>query len=202
MSGKVDDPAGSDANGAAPGEGSKAIPPASQGAVDAATPGAPRLPRGSVDGGPPGKTLGEMGLQQFAPYLMNRIMGRYNETLRAELHRHGLSTPKMRTLAVLSIIDGLKINELAVYAVTEQSTLSRVLDAMEADRLIRRQAAADDNRVRHIFITSNGRRVFNALWPFMLAASEEMFVEIEAAEREQFIATLQKILRNIRKHDI
>ena len=27
-------------------------------------------------------TLGQIGLQQFAPYLMNRIMGRYNATLR------------------------------------------------------------------------------------------------------------------------
>ena len=29
-------------------------------------------------------TLGQIGLQQFAPYLMNRIMGRYNATLRED----------------------------------------------------------------------------------------------------------------------
>lgn len=147
-------------------------------------------------------TLGGIGLQQFAPYLMNRIMGRYNQTLRDELGRQGLSTPKMRTLAILSVMDGLRINELSVYAVTEQSTLSRVLDAMETDELIRRQPAADDNRVRHIFITDHGRTVFNAMWPTMLASSEQMFVDIDIEERERFIATLQKILRNIRKHSI
>ena len=32
-------------------------------------------------------TLGQIGLQQFAPYLMNRIMGRYNANLREELRR-------------------------------------------------------------------------------------------------------------------
>ena len=60
-------------------------------------------------------SLGELGLSRFAPYLMNRIMGRYNAELRGELARLGLSTPKMRALAVLSVRDGLTINELAVY---------------------------------------------------------------------------------------
>lgn len=151
--------------------------------------------------GPAPQTLGEIGLQRFPPYLMNRIMGRYNQTLREELFQAGLTTPKMRALAVLSIMDGLRINELAVYAVTEQSTLSRALDAMESDELIRREAGSDDSRVRNIFITEQGRATFAALWPTMAASAEAMFSGIEEEERETFIATLQKILRNIRKHD-
>ncbi|MFN6979346.1 MAG: MarR family transcriptional regulator, partial [Gemmobacter sp.] len=71
--------------------------------------------------------LGEIGLQGFAPYLMNRIMGRYNASLRDEMAALGLTTPKMRALAVLAVIDGLPIRQLAVHAVTEQSTLSRAL---------------------------------------------------------------------------
>lgn len=148
-----------------------------------------------------GRSLGEIGLQQFAPYLMNRIMGRYNHTIRDKLNDEGLTTPKMRTLAVLSVIDGLKINELAVYTITQQPTLSRALDAMEADGLVRRVAATDDNRVRNIFITERGREIFNAVWPTMLGAAETMFVGIDDGERERFVGTLQKILRNIRKHD-
>ena len=69
--------------------------------------------------------LGEMGLHNYAPYLMNRIMGRYNASLREDMAALGLTTPKMRTLAVLSVIDGIQIRQLAVYAVVEQSTLSR-----------------------------------------------------------------------------
>ena len=50
--------------------------------------------------------LGEIGLGNFAPYLMNRIIGRYNASLREEMADQGLSTPKMRALAVLSVIEG------------------------------------------------------------------------------------------------
>ena len=49
-------------------------------------------------------TLGQIGLQQFAPYLMNRIMGRYNATLRDDLRKQGLTIPQVRTLAVLSVM--------------------------------------------------------------------------------------------------
>ena len=61
--------------------------------------------------------LGAMGLENFAPYLMNRIMGRYNAALQTEMAHLGLTTPQMRSLAVLSVIDGILIRELAVYAV-------------------------------------------------------------------------------------
>ena len=33
----------------------------------------------------PPQKLGEIGLSNYAPYLMNRIMGRYNASLRVEM---------------------------------------------------------------------------------------------------------------------
>ena len=74
------------------------------------------------------RKLAEMGLENFAPYLMNRLMGRYNAALREEMAKLGLTTTQMRSLAVLSVLDGILIRELAVYAVVQQSTLSRGLD--------------------------------------------------------------------------
>ena len=47
------------------------------------------------------KRLGEVGLANFAPYLMNRIMGRYNAGFREELADLGLTTPKARALAAM-----------------------------------------------------------------------------------------------------
>ncbi len=146
--------------------------------------------------------LGEMGLSNFAPYLMNRLMGRYNASLREEMSELGLTTPKARTLAVLSVNDGLLIRDLAIYTVTEQSTLSRTLDQLQADGLVRRQADPSDNRAVQVFITDDGRAAFEVLWPHMAAAHAHMFRGISEDERRAFVATLQKMLSNIRKHDI
>jgi len=144
----------------------------------------------------------DIGLEGYAPYLMNRIMGRYNANLRAEMAALGLSTAKMRALAILSVREGLQIGDLGVYAVVEQSTLSRALDALCADGLVRREADPDDQRASRIFLTDQGQAAFDRLWPHMIAGHDAMFAGIPAAERRAFVGTLRKMLGNIRKHDI
>ncbi|SPJ25438.1 MarR family winged helix-turn-helix transcriptional regulator [Palleronia abyssalis] len=150
----------------------------------------------------PDQTLGEIGLWHFAPYLMNRIMGRYNANLQGSVRAQSLTTAKMRTLAVLAVVPGLTINELSVYAVTEQSTMSRTLEAMEKSGLIRREARASDARVREIYLTDAGRAEFDAVWPTMYARYQELFTGIDDAERAAFVGTLQKMLKNVRLHDL
>ena len=147
------------------------------------------------------RSLGEIGLGSYAPYLMNRLMGRYNASIRAEMARQGLTTPKMRALAVLSVIDRPLIGELAVYAVVEQSTLSRALDGLASEGLVRREADALDSRGTRVTITDEGRAAFDRLWPHMAEAHSRMFRGIPDEERRAFVATLQKLLANIRKHE-
>lgn len=156
---------------------------------DAASP--PRRPR-----------LGEIGLSNFAPYLMNRIMGRYNASLRHELAELGLTTAKSRALAVLSVIEGPLIRELAIFTVIEQSTLSRALDQLDSAGFVRRQPDPSDSRATRVFITDEGRNAVDSLWPHMADAQERMFRGITEQERRAFTGTLQRILTNIRKHDI
>ena len=90
----------------------------------------------------------------------------------AELKEHDLNTIQMRTLAVLSLMSGATVNELSVYTVTEQSTMSRSLDGMERDGLVRRQHRADDMRVREVHVTEKGREAFRRFWPTMHAGFE------------------------------
>ena len=146
--------------------------------------------------------LGEIGLSNFAPYLMNRIMGRYNAALSDEMAGLGLTTPKMRALAVLSVIEGPLIRDLAVYAVVERSTLSRALDQLTADGLIQRATDAGDNRAIRVFLTEAGRLAFETLWPRMAEAHSRIFRGIPDEEQRALVGTLQKMLNNIRKHQI
>ena len=145
--------------------------------------------------------LGEVGLDGFAPYLMNRIMRRYNADMRAEMAALGLSTAKMRTLSVLSVMDGLHMTELGIYAITEQSTLSRAVDAMASDGLVRKETDAQDNRASRIYLTAAGRTAFDRLWPHMADSHDRMFEGISLDERRALISTLQKMLSNVRHND-
>ena len=147
-------------------------------------------------------TLGEIGLNHFAPYLMNRLMSRWNANMADELKELDISTTKMRALAVLSVSTSVTINELSIFAVAEQSTMSRTLDSLEAQGFIRRQARAEDMRIRDVSITEEGRAAFEKVWPTMYDLLLQMFDGVEEAEYRVFIGTLHKVLQNIRKHEI
>lgn len=143
-------------------------------------------------------SLGEIGLNQFAPYLLNRLSARWNADLQVLLKDLGLSTTKFRALAVLTVASGITVNELAVFAVTEQSTMSRTLDALEDEDLIRRRPKLGDLRVREVFITEKGVSLFASVWPDIHALYARVFTGVDEVEFRSFLATLQKIMRNTR----
>jgi len=147
-------------------------------------------------------SLGEIGLNSFAPYLMNRLMARWNANLAEELKSLDMSTAKMRALAVLSVTSSVTINELSVFAVTEQSTMSRTLDSLEEQGYIRRTPRAEDMRVRDVSITEEGRAAFDQVWPTMYDSLLQMFAGIDDDEYRAFLTTLQKVMRNIRRNEI
>lgn len=146
--------------------------------------------------------LAQIGLNNFEPYLMNRIMARYNDTMGKELHKMGLTTAKMRILAVLSVMNGSVIRDIGVHAVINQSTLSRALDSLERDALILRTLDGEDGRATRIYVTDKGKEYYERIWPRMRQVYGDMFKDISSEDQEQFVETLQKILSNIRKNPI
>jgi DNA-binding MarR family transcriptional regulator len=141
-------------------------------------------------------SIGEIGLNQFATYLLNRVIATWNSEMQEALRDYDLTTVKMRTLAVLAITPGLTVNELAMFTVTEQSTMSRMLDAMEEQGLIRRQAREDDLRVREVHPTAQGREAFLRFWPTMYERFVKLFDGIGEEEYQAFVVTLHKLIRN------
>ena len=142
-------------------------------------------------------SIGEIGLNHFAPYLLNRISARWNADMQEALKPFDLTTAKMRTLAVLSITPGMTANDLALHTITEQSTMSRTLDAMEQQGLIKSRPRKEDLRVREVYLTDKGRQLFAAFWPAMYRRYSDVFSGISEAEYESFISVLHKMLQNV-----
>lgn len=166
---------------------------------DADAPVEPALALWPTAGGHGVPAMGEIGLNHFAPYLINRISATWNTKLAAALAEHGLSTTQMRALAVLSVMPGITVKELSVAAVTEQSTLSRTLDALDEQGLVRRAPKAGDARVREVFVTERGQALFATVWPTMYGMYAELFAGIEAGEFRAFLGTAHCLLRNLER---
>jgi DNA-binding MarR family transcriptional regulator len=143
----------------------------------------------------------DASIQTFAPYLLNRIVHRYNQSVQKVMRARGLNIPKMRAIAALASQGDLTVNDLTVYAVSEQSTMSRMLDQMEQDNLVVRKTDSEDNRVRVVSLTDAGHALHSEIWPDMLAAEADMFKGIKAKDKAALLDTLGAVLRNIRIND-
>lgn len=140
-------------------------------------------------------------LEEFQPYLMNRIMARYNKGVEASLKDVGVTVAQMRALAVLAESGPCTINELSVLTVIKQSTLSRTLDGMEKAGLILRTAQKGDNRYRMISLTPEGETAYRSAWPAMLAMRDTMLKSLDEDERQTLNSILLRIFYDIRHHD-
>ncbi|MDR7127417.1 DNA-binding MarR family transcriptional regulator [Pseudorhodobacter sp. 4114] len=140
-------------------------------------------------------------LGSFAPYMLNRIMARYNLGVAETLEPEGISVPQMRVLIALAGNGPRTVNELSVLTVINQSTLSRSLDSMEAADLIRRETCEQDSRFRRIHLTASGEALYSRVWPVMREAEDRLFADISAEERAAFTTTLGRILKSVRKND-
>lgn len=140
-------------------------------------------------------------LEAFAPYLMNRIMARYNKGVEAGLKNAGVSVAQMRALVVLTENGPCTINELSVLTVIKQSTLSRTLDTMESAGLVLREARDGDSRVRLIRLTDAGHSAYLAAWPTMLQMRDTMLAALAPDEQAVLTQMLLRVFYNIRHHD-
>jgi DNA-binding MarR family transcriptional regulator len=139
-----------------------------------------------------------IALDDFLPYLMNRIVNRMNQSLADDLKAIGHNVQAYRVLAILTARDGRSINELAVYSVTEQPTLSRIVERMARRGLVeRRQGTADARRVQ-VFLTDDGRKAYNDILPLALKHYDRAMAGMGAADRKDLARLLHRLLDNVR----
>ena len=120
-------------------------------------PDAPAAPSASTEPDP------YADLDQFLPYLLNRVMGRMNQLLAERLKRHGISFQEWRVLLVLANKGPRTIRTLSEDTIIPHSTLSRMLDRMQRDGLVAREVSATDARTVTVAVTAEGADLFAAI---------------------------------------
>ncbi len=138
-------------------------------------------------------------LDEFLPYLFNRITNRLNQDLLADLRPLRVSVPRWRVLAVLQTLGPRRMGALSAYTVIEQSSLSRVVDQMERDGLVVRRYDPHDNRVIEVHLTDEGNIMFARIFPLAQRHYERAIEGLSDRERKTLVDLLHKILENTRQ---
>lgn len=107
---------------------------------------------------------------------------------------HGLSEGRFVMLFLLDAAgEGLAPNELAERAGVTRATVTGLLDGLEREALIERQAAKQDRRALRIQLTDKGRQTAKQVFDSHSAWIASLFGNLSVTEREQLAILLNKV---------
>ena len=114
----------------------------------------------------------------------------------AHFERHRLSPVEFEVLMRLARSPGnrLRMTDLAGQTSLSTSGVTRVVDRMDRDGLVRREACASDRRSSYAVITDAGLSRLEAVLPSHLELIQQWFIgQLSPAQLEQMLEALRRI---------
>jgi DNA-binding MarR family transcriptional regulator len=134
----------------------------------------------------------------FLPFLIARLAYQLNADLIEKLRLEGINVTRWRILAVLSMGDGITINEIIDRAMVQQSALSRALMRMEKENYVRRVLRREDARCVEVYLTDKGRALFNSLNVVVRRREQRLLEGFSERGIEQAFSVIRRLSRNMR----
>jgi homoprotocatechuate degradation regulator HpaR len=106
------------------------------------------------------------------------------------LREHGLTEQQWRVIRVLADNDNIDAGEVAARSYLLAPSLTRILQFLEKQGLVRRTADDNDQRRSVLHLTRKGRQVFDSVGP----DSEKRYAEIEAEFGRERLELLYDLL--------
>ena len=94
--------------------------------------------------------------------------------------------------------DGQTQNDLALITERNKASLARLINTMEKKNYVARIPDVEDKRVNKIFLTTNGKKIFEATFEVMHEAVDELQAGITLEELTASIEVLKKLQKNIK----
>ena len=132
-------------------------------------------------------------------YLISRVTLFVTSTLKKGFAAAGVTAVMPAYLGVLMTLwreDGLKVIDLGRKAGLEPSTMTGLLDRMERDALLYREADPSDRRAQLIYLTETGRKVKLPVLRTVDEVLAEVFKGIDEEEIRHTKDILQRVLTN------
>lgn len=138
-----------------------------------------------------------LNLPAYLPYLLNRAGVRIANAFSRQVRDYGITLPIWRVLAALLDRDGQQVGALSEMTSIEVSTLSRVLDHMQAKLLVERRRHGQDARKVTVHLTETGHHLANRILPLARHYETVALSGFTAAEAEALKAMLVRLFNNM-----
>jgi DNA-binding MarR family transcriptional regulator len=111
---------------------------------------------------------------------------------------HELTGPQLTVIKLLAGIGELSLTELSASMQTRNSTVTGIIDRMEAADLVRRARSEDDRRVVKIRLTSKGRSLARSVPIEPMSLFRQALETLTSEESRGLLRVLSKLERSVR----
>lgn len=132
-------------------------------------------------------------IDRYPFYLIAHTLGRYVRRMERALHRVGADQPHWRILVILGERGPSPVSRIADLAVYKLSTVTRILQRMEAAGLVTMRRSRRDGRVTEVSLTPDGEAQLRRIRAVGSAVANEAFAGFSRAE----ILTLIELLTRL-----
>jgi DNA-binding MarR family transcriptional regulator len=138
-----------------------------------------------------------LNLDDYLPYLVNRLGARIVAAFTAHLRAHRLTLAMWRALAALAFRGPQTLGALAHHTTIDLSTLSRVVSSLERRKLATRARAARDGRAVLIAISEAGAALVAKLPPQAQSYEDVALAGFSPAEIRRLKTLLRRAHANL-----
>jgi MarR family transcriptional regulator for hemolysin len=127
---------------------------------------------------------------------MAKVSRKIRTLFDARVRERGLTLARARTLLRIARCEAANQKELADELEIETATLVRIIDGLEAQKLIRRKEVEGDRRAKHVVLTAEGARLAEVVDHMVLEIGHEVLAGIAKPELQAMLEILHKMIRN------
>lgn len=115
------------------------------------------------------------------------------------VRRHGLTHAQFDIIATLGNTSGMSYKELGERTLITKGTLTGVIERLEQKGLVMRERSLDDKRSFFVRLSPAGERVFDDVFPKVVAHGKQLFAAYTEADFSALDAALAKLRTHIQQ---
>ena len=128
---------------------------------------------------------------------IEKIFNGYRETVadaKKVLDKHALGTAHNKVIHLISLYEGITISSLLRKLKVTKQSLNRVLNDLVEIRAIEFKRDEIDTRVKHVYLTENGKKIFDEIFSAQKKRIYDAFLSSDSNDVISFDKVLKKII--------
>lgn len=139
----------------------------------------------------------DFSLEDYPFYLMTRTMAGYYAMLEKALKKAGVDQPRWRVLMILGAKNPSTMSELSERAVIKASTMTRLIQRMQRQGLVKSVRRPGDNRIAEVSLTPLGRERLKMVRAIGGQIFQRTFGAVEDGKLKNFVAILKRVIATL-----